>query len=80
MSNDKKLENLQKALGQNLGGLDGALKPNLDGGFAQNNSESQLKMKLGQSGVGQMKNDHKSFNDPKGVNKQVLKGNAKARK
>jgi hypothetical protein len=78
--NDKKLENLQKALGGPLGGdpLSG-LKPNLDG-FTQDNQDKDLKKKLSASNFSGSNASKKSFKDHKGVNKQVLKGNSKAKK
>lgn len=80
MADDSKLQNLQKALQQQLGGdpLDG-LKPNLES-LSQDGSNPQLKMKLGQNSFGDATNKKNSFKDHKGVNKQVLKGNAKAKK
>lgn len=79
-NNDKKLENLQKALGGQIGAdpLAG-LKPNLDG-FTQGNADSDLKKKLSQNSFSDSNLSQKSFKDHKGVNKQVLKGNSKAKK
>jgi len=80
MSDNQKIENLQKAL-FNQKGLNplAGLKPNLDQ-FSQNTSESTLKLKLNQNNLRDSKNNSKSLQDPKGINKQVLKGNSKARK
>ena len=78
--NDKKLQNLQKALGGQIGGdpLSG-LKPNLDG-FTQDNQDQDLKKKFSQGNFSDSNSNQKSFKDHKGVNKQVLKGNSKAKK
>jgi len=80
MSEEKKLENLQKALmGQGNNNPLAGLKPNLES-LGQNSAESQLKLKLGQNSIRDNKSNHKTLKDPKGINKQVLKGNSKARK
>ena len=80
MSEDKKLQNLQKVLlNPRVNDPLNQLKPNLDG-FSKNSADSQLKMKLGQNSFGNNKSNMKPVKDPKGINKQVLKGNAKARK
>ena len=80
MSEDKKLQNLQKALlNPTANDSLNQLKPNLDG-FSKNSADSQFRMKLAQNSFGDKKSNMKSVKDPKGINKQVLKGNAKARK
>lgn len=78
--NDSKINKLQQALGDSTGtGLN--LRPSLDPNAALPNKDGQISLNLGNKFDGQqLGHDPKNLKDPKGINKQVLKGNAKARR
>ena len=75
----EQLNKLQQALG-GLGQKDLNLKPSLETNLGLQNKDSGVSsLGLGQKyGGSALAHDPKSIKDPKGKNKQVLKGNSKS--
>ncbi len=74
----QKLDQLQKALGSNA--ISDKIGPNLGMGEQALPQKNNIQLQFGNKFDSGNAHDAKSLKDPKGKNKQVLKGNSKARR